>query len=418
MYRKPVKAKILIVDGHKSDRDLYAVALGQNFKCYFVDSIQDAWEILYEYPIQVIIADEVIEKTTGVDFLIQVQKQYPEVVRLMIADFENMQLCVLGNTAGIYQFLYKPWRPDNLRLIVGNAVKIFNLQDKNKIAPLEFKGNLSKRTTATIKPAKKQKDSCKKYAFDQLVRSEKSPLNGLCADIQKFSNYDIPVLIYGESGTGKELFARAIHHYSARASKPLIIENCAALPDDLLESELFGHVKGAFTGAYNDKTGLLERANGGTVFLDEIGDISPAFQVKLLRALQEKTIRKLGGNRYISIDIRVISATNKNLKEEIKANNFREDLFYRLAGMEFKIPPLRERKEDILPICMNIIKQGNLLFDKHISEVDNNAKKALERYPWPGNVRELQNEIQRTMVLSESDIITYVSLSAKLKEKK
>ncbi|VVH66886.1 hypothetical protein BSPLISOX_3246 [uncultured Gammaproteobacteria bacterium] len=416
MYRKPVKAKILIVDSHKSEHQLYATTLNPSFKCYFVDNIQDAWEILYKYPIQVVIADEMIEKTTGVNFLTQIQKQYPEVVRLMVADFKNMQLCLLGNVAGIYQFLYKPWRPDNLRLIVNNAVKIFNLQDKNKISPLDFKGDLSKRLIATVKPTKKQKNSYTRDTFDQLVRSEKSPLNALCADVQKFSSYDIPILIYGESGTGKELFARAIHYYSARESKPLIVENCAALPDDLLESELFGHVKGAFTGAYNDKIGLLEQANGGTVFLDEIGDISPAFQVKLLRVLQEGTLRKLGGNRYISIDIRIISATNKDLKAEIKAGKFREDLFYRLAGVEFKIPPLRERKVDIPLICMNIIKQGNLLFDKNIVAIDDEAMQALKGRKWTGNVRELQNEIQRAMIKSETDSLSIEDFLSNLKE--
>ncbi len=417
MYKKPVKAKILIVDADKSDQALYATALDPNFKCYFADNVQDAWEILYEYAIQVIITDEKIEKMTGIDFLTQVQKQYPEIVRLMIANFKNIESCMSVNVVGIYQFLYKPWRPDNLRLVVNNAVKIFNFQDKGKIIPLEFKGNVLKTTTYVITSGRKQKNSYKKYAFDQLVRSKESPLNSLCNDVQQFSSYNIPVLIYGESGTGKELFARAIHYYSSRESKPLITENCAALPDDLLESELFGHVKGAFTGAYNDKTGLLEQANGGTIFLDEIGDISPAFQVKLLRALQEKTIRKLGGSRYISIDIRVIAATNKNLKEEIKAGNFREDLFYRLAGVEFKIPPLRERKEDILVICMNIIKQGNLLFGKNITTIDDDAKQVLENYSWFGNVRELQNEIQRAMILTETDTISLENLSVKLKEK-
>lgn len=416
MYKKPVKAKILIVDADKSDQVLYATALNPNFKCYFADNAQDAWEVLYEYAIQVVIADEKIENMTGVDFLTQVQKQHPEIVRLMIANFRNIESCVNVNIAGIYQFLYKPWRPDNLRLIVNNAVKIFNFQDKGKITPLEFKGNLLKTTTRVITSGGKPKDSCKKYAFDQLVRSKESPLNNLCGDVQQFSSYDIPVLIYGESGTGKELFAKAIHYYSSRESKPLIIENCAALPDDLLESELFGHVKGAFTGAYNDKTGLLEQANGGTIFLDEIGDISPAFQVKLLRALQEKTIRKLGGSRYISIDIRVIAATNKNLKEEIKLGNFREDLFYRLAGVEFKIPPLRERKADILVVCMHIIQQGNLLFGKNITTIDDDAKQALENYSWFGNVRELQNEIQRAMILTKTDAIALENLSAKLKE--
>lgn len=414
MYKNPVKAKVLIVDGDKSYQKFYATILNSDFKCYFADTVHDAWDILYEYAIEVIIADENIEKATGIDFLTQVQKKYPEIVRLMIADFQDVKMCLHANIAGIYQFLYKPCRADNLRLIVANAAKIFSFQDKGKILPLVFKYDSPKTTTCAI-IAKKNKQ--KKYAFDQLVRSEQSPLNDLCDDVKQFSSYDIPVLIYGESGTGKELFARAIHYYSAREGKPLIIENCAAMPDDLLESELFGHVKGAFTGAYSDKKGLLEQAKGGTVFLDEIGDISPAFQVKLLRVLQEGVIRKLGGNKYIPIDIRIIAATNKDLKKEIKAGNFREDLFYRLAGVEFTIPPLRERKEDILPICMSIIEQGNLLFDKEITTIDEDASQVLKNYAWPGNVRELQNEIQKVMILTKANNITLASLSTKLKEK-
>ena len=415
------KAHILVVDDEKRALETYNRTLKGAFIVHQAISAKDAWEVLYEFPISVILSDQKIPDTTGIEFLKQVKTKYPDIVRIIISAFTDSQDLILGiNEAGIYQFLCKPWHPENLKLIITNAVNIYDLQQKNQLLTLELTAALPRPSSAQLKKQIQNKKDiiAKSYAFDQLVRAEDSPLNELCAEAQDFSSYDIPVLIYGESGTGKELFARAIHYYSAREDKPLIIENCAALPDDLLESELFGHVKGAFTGAYNDKKGLLEQANGGTIFLDEIGDISAPFQVKLLRALQEKVIRPLGGNRYIPIDIRVIAATNKDLKEEIKAGRFREDLFYRLAGVEFTVPPLRDRKSDIVVICMSIIEQSNLVFDKNVTTIDREAVALIESYHWRGNVRELQNEIQRAMIMTKTDSIAVKDLSAKLREKR
>ncbi|AYQ57675.1 Hydrogenase transcriptional regulatory protein HoxA [Bathymodiolus thermophilus thioautotrophic gill symbiont] len=414
------KAHILVVDDEKRALETYHRTLKKQYEVHCAISAKDAWEILYEFPISVVLSDQKMPHTTGIEFLKQVKAKYPDIVRIIISAFSDSGDLILGiNEAGIYQFLCKPWHPENLKLIIANAVNIYELQQQNQLLSLELSAELPRPSEAQLKKHIKNKQDAiaKKYAFDQLIRAEDSPLNQLCTEVQNFSTYDIPVLIYGESGTGKELFARAIHYYSSREEKPLIIENCAALPDDLLESELFGHVKGAFTGAYNDKKGLLEQANGGTIFLDEIGDISLSFQVKLLRALQEKIIRPLGGNRYVPIDIRVIAATNKNLKQEIKSGRFREDLFYRLAGVEFRVPPLRERKSDIILISMSIVKQGNLLFNKTVKGITDDAIALIENFSWRGNVRELQNEIQRAMVLAQTDYITADDLSAKLKEK-
>lgn len=414
------KAHILVVDDEQRALETYQRTLKRNFEVHCAISVKDAWEVLYQYPISVILSDQKMPEITGIEFLKQVKNKHPEIVRIIISAFTDAQDLIAGiNEAGIYQFLSKPWHPENLKLVVNNAVKIFELQEQDQLLSLELNAELPRPSSAQLKKKIKSKKKVinKKYAFDQLVRSEDSPLNDLCTQAKEFAPYDIPVLIYGESGTGKELFARAIHYYSARENKPLIIENCAALPDDLLESELFGHEKGAFTGAYNNKKGLLEQASGGTIFLDEIGDISPPFQVKLLRALQEKVIRPLGSTRYIPIDIRVIAATNKNLKAEITAGRFREDLFYRLAGVEFQVPPLRERKNDVSEICMSIIQEANLLFDKQVQTIDEDALKVLINFPWSGNVRELQNELQRAMIITKTDSISVNDLSDKLREK-
>ncbi|HIB27911.1 MAG TPA: sigma-54-dependent Fis family transcriptional regulator [Candidatus Thioglobus sp.] len=414
------KPHILVVDDEQRALETYERTLKRDFEVHCALSAKDAWEVIYQYPVTVILSDQKMPNTTGIEFLKQVKGKHPEIVRIIVSAYTDTQDLIAGiNEAGIYQFLCKPWHPDNLKLVVNNAAKIFALQEQDQLLTLELNAELPRPSSAQIKKKIKSKKKVitKKYAFDQLVRSIDSPLNDLCTRAQEFASYDIPVLIYGESGTGKELFARAIHYYSAREDKPLIIENCAALPDDLLESELFGHVKGAFTGAYHNKKGLLEQANGGTVFLDEIGDISAQFQVKLLRALQEKVIRPLGSTQYIPIDIRIIAATNKNLQEEIKLGRFREDLFYRLAGVEFLVPPLRDRKNDIGEISMSLIQEANLLFDKQVQTIDEDALHLLTNFEWSGNVRELQNELHKAMIITKTDNISVNDLSDKLRRK-
>ena len=239
------------------------------------------------------------------------------------------------------------------------------------------------------------------FRFDTIVRAADSPLNGLCDQVARFAAYDIPVLLTGESGTGKELFARALHYNSPRADKPFVAENCGALPDQLLESELFGHRRGAFTGAVADHVGLFEQADGGTIFLDEIGDVSPAFQVKLLRVLQEGEVRPVGSQHRRRVDVRVVSATNRDLGRGMADGVFRPDLYYRLAGVTLHLPPLRERPGDIDAICQRLLADAARGFGLRPGKVTDDAMELLLRYDWPGNVRELQNEIQRMLVMSD-----------------
>jgi two-component system response regulator HupR/HoxA len=248
------------------------------------------------------------------------------------------------------------------------------------------------------------------YDFDRIVHSLDSPMHGVIELGKRAAEYDISVLITGESGTGKELLARAIHYGSARANKAFVVENCGALPDELLESELFGCKKGAFTGAYQDRIGLFEVADGGTIFLDEIGETSPAFQVKLLRVLQESEIRPLGAQRVRKVDVRVVAATNRDLEAEVEAGRFRRDLYYRLAAFPVHMPSLRERPMDIPLIAENVLSAVKTSFNRQNLRFSPSILQEFARYHWPGNVRELQNEIQRMVVLADQDELKCATL--------
>jgi two-component system response regulator HupR/HoxA len=241
-------------------------------------------------------------------------------------------------------------------------------------------------------------------------------MNAVCELVERAARYDVSILLSGESGTGKELLARAIHYASGRADQAFIVENCGALPDTLLESELFGHKRGAFTGAFEDRIGLFQQAHGGTLFLDEIGETSPAFQVKLLRVLQEGEFRPVGGSRPVTVDVRVIAATNRELEAEVKAGRFREDLFYRLATVPLRLPALRERAVDIPALARAILTKAGAALGRPVEGFAQATLDCLSAYAWPGNVRELQNEIQRMLVLSDGPVLTPDLLAPQIRQ--
>jgi len=405
---------ILVVDDEVRSQETLRRVLDEEFDVLAASNTLEAERLLEGEMVQVILCDQRMPGQTGVEFLSQVRERWPEPVRMIISGFTESEDIIAGvNEAGIYRYITKPWEPDELLGMVRGAVQLYNLQQENESASVEMK-----MTADSLKQVVTEKQSKLKryYEFDKIIRSPESPLEESCDLARRSAEYDISVLVTGESGTGKELMARAIHYSSSRADKPFVVENCGALPDELLESELFGCKKGAFTGAYQDRIGLFEKANGGTVFLDEIGETSPAFQVKLLRVLQEGEIRPLGAQRTRSVDVRIITATNRDLEQDVRSGRFRQDLYYRLAAFPVHLPPLRERPMDIPMVAKQTLNQAAVSFDKKVTKFSKDVEAVLLKYGWPGNVREMQNEIQRMVALTDGGVVEMDVVSNRLKE--
>ena len=396
------KASILVVDDEQRSLESIRRILGERFEVFTAIDTDEAENVLRQQWIQVLLCDQRMPGTTGVEFCKQVRDLYPDVVRMIISGYtEAEDIIDAVNKGGIYQYITKPWHPDELITKLNSAVELFRLQRENEQLSIELK---LKPDTIEQSLIEKRRVLKARYDWDSgIVRGNDSPMNEVCTLIRNVAPFDINVLLTGESGTGKELCARALHYNSLRQDKPFVAENCGALPDELLESELFGHKRGAFTGAIEDRIGLFERADGGTIFLDEIGETSPAFQVKLLRVLQEGEIRPLGSSIRKPIDVRVIAATNRNLDEDLRSGRFRQDLFYRIATFEIELPPLRERRADIRALAIAILNQSMQQLGKRVKGISEEALQAFESYQWPGNVREMQNEIKRMLVLGQED---------------
>jgi two-component system response regulator HupR/HoxA len=333
-------------------------------------------------------------------------------VRIIISGYTDSQDIIAGiNDAGIYQYVLKPWVPEHLLSTVTKAAEARSLQMQTQRLNLELRTStpvLRRRGTETLATARAAFD------FDSLERSESSPLNAVCEMAARVARYDLSVLVTGESGTGKELLARGIHYASPRCERAFVMENCAALADTLLESELFGHKRGSFTGAFEDHVGLFQRADGGTLFLDEIGDTSPAFQVKLLRVLQEGEVRPVGASRPVLVNVRVIAATHRDLEQDVRSGRFREDLYYRIAGITLSVPPLRERSADILPIADMLLVRAAQELGRPDVRFAKDVQANLLAYAWPGNIRELKNEIYRAVALSDGLTVSASSLSKRV----
>lgn len=394
---------ILVVDDEVRSLEAIRRTLEDEFEVLTAASANEAEEILGKEWIQVILCDQRMPGESGVSFLERVRQSWPDVVRIILSGYTDSDDIIDGvNKAGIYQYIAKPWRPEALVEKVREAAKLYQLEKQNGNLSLEMR----LLEPVLLEEVKRKRERVRsRFGFSSIIRSEQSILNELCGKVERLARYDIPVLITGESGTGKELLARSIHYNSHRAEAPFVAENCGALPDQLLESELFGHKKGAYTGAYEDRIGLFEQANGGTIFLDEIGETSPAFQVKLLRVLQEREIRPMGMSRTRKVDVRVIAATNRNIEQDIREKRFRQDLYYRLAGYSVHMPPLRDRQMDIPILSTHLLEGAVKSLGKPSKGFTSEAMDGLCAYHWPGNVRELQNEICRMLALADGEIL-------------
>jgi two-component system response regulator HupR/HoxA len=395
----PALPTILVVDDEVRSQEALRRTLEEDFTVFTASGAEAAQRIMEREFVQIVLCDQRMPDVSGVEFLKRVRSLWPDTVRIILSGYTEAEDIIAGiNDAGIWQYVLKPWQPDQLLLLLKGAAELHQLQQDNQRLTLELKtddATLKRRVDAKRTQAKMR------FGLDRMARAANSPLNPLVEMIERIAPYDVSVLITGESGTGKELLARALHYRSRRADKAFVSENCGALPDQLLEAEMFGHKRGSFTGAFEDRIGLFQQADGGTLLLDEIGETSPAFQVKLLRVLQEGEIRPVGSPRPLSVNVRVLAATNRDLEEEVRAGRFREDLYYRLATLTLHLPPLRERTMDIPEIAQGILERGMQQLQRKVKGFTKEAMVCLQAYRWPGNVRELQNEILRMLTLAE-----------------
>jgi putative PEP-CTERM system response regulator len=380
-----MKAKLLIVDDEKHIREGLEKALSRDgYDVVLASEGNEAIERVEEGDVDLVITDLKMPKLSGEELMKEALEKYPYLPIIILTGHGTIENAVEAMRNGAYDFITKPLNIDKLSLIVKRALENSSLKRQNRELLNQLK---------------------KKYSFENII-GKSEPMKKVFETIELVAPSRANVLIYGESGTGKEMIADAIHHNSPRREKPYVKVHCAALPESLLESELFGHEKGAFTGAIARKRGRFELANTGTIFLDEIGEVKLQTQVKLLRVLQEREFERVGGEQPIKVDVRVISATNKNLKEEIEKGTFREDLYYRLDVVSIQVPPLRERSEDIPLMVHKFMEEFARENDREIEGITNNALQAMISYKWPGNVRELRNVIESIVVLTKSKVIT------------
>ncbi len=408
------KASILIVDDQVEILNSLRRLFKAEYNVFTASSGAEGLEIVRQEPLAVILSDQRMPQMDGVHFLKEAMRLRPDTIRLMITGYADIEATIDAvNEANIYQYISKPFEPDELLKIVANAVERFRLAQKNK----ELQKKLERANEAlSLEKRILQKQVEQQLDVGNLIGASPNMLH-VFKLVKKVVNTPTTVLLLGETGTGKEMVAKIIHFNSDRKNEMFVAQNCGAIPDTLLQSELFGHVKGSFTGAITDKKGLFETANRGTVFLDEIGDTSPALQLGLLRVLQEGEIKPLGSNKTIKVDVRVIAATNKDLQDEVKAGRFREDLFYRLSVFPLELPPLRDRREDIPELVHFFIRKYAGRIGKRIRGMADTTLSKLMQADFPGNIRELENEIERMVTLADDDVLlTDELLSARFRQ--
>jgi two-component system response regulator AtoC len=387
--------RVLVVDDEENLRLVLRTLLRRHgYEVETAESGEEALGMVDSFGPDVVLTDVRMPKMGGLDLLTTLKAKGNEATVIVMSAYGNMDLALEAMKAGAYDYVQKPFKPDEVVLALRKAEERELLRRENRALRDEIR---------------------KEHRFeDILAKSQK--MQDIFRTISKIAEYKTTVLVAGESGVGKELVARAIHHRSSRRGGPFVAVNCGAIPENLLESELFGHKKGAFTDAVHDRRGLFEEADGGSLFLDEIGELPLALQVKLLRVLEDEKIRRVGDTRDLKVDVRIITATHRDLTAETKAGRFREDLFYRLNVLPILVPPLRDRREDIPLLIDHFVARNNNRLGTSIRGLDTESRRLLFEYPWPGNVRELENTIERAMVLAEGDQIVAQDLPDRLRE--
>ena len=373
-----MNAKILVVDDEPSIREFLEIMLKkEGYEVTCGKDGQQAINILKKKSFDMIVSDMQMPHVTGLELLHHVNLNYPDILFMIITAFGTTESAVEVMKKGAYDYITKPFKIDEVRINIQNALKSKHLERENRSLKRELQ---------------------KEFHFQNLVGNS-DVMHNIYGVIERVSKSPTNVLITGESGTGKEMVAKAVHYNGPFKDKPFVTVNCGAIPESLMESEMFGHKKGSFTGAISDKQGLFETADGGTLFLDEIGELPLSIQVKLLRAIQERVIRRVGDTNDIKVNVRLIAATNRVLEDMVKRGEFREDLYYRLNVILIHVPPLRERKDDIALLADCFLKKYNEKLMKNIQGISDEAMASLKKYHYPGNVRELENIIERTVAL-------------------
>ena len=381
---------ILVVDDELSMRELLEVLLNkEGYRVTCAENGRDAISMIKKTVFDLLLCDIRLGDITGIDVLKALRDENQDTVVIMISAYASTEAAVEAMNEGAYDFVPKPFNNEELKKTIKNALSLRTIEHEKEILDDELKKTLH---------------------FEKIVGN--SPvMRNIYNLIRQVAKTKTSILITGESGTGKELIAKAIHDESKRKEKPFVVVNCGGIPETLMESELFGHKKGSFTGATHDKKGLFEAADKGTIFLDEIGELTLPIQVKLLRAVQERVFKPVGSNEDVSVDIRIISATNKKLEDEVIVGNFREDLFYRLNVIEIKMPPLRERKSDLRLLAQHFLEKYSREMEKEVTKMSSYAIDLLNKYDFPGNIRELENLMERSVALSSTNIILPDSLA-------
>lgn len=384
---------VLVVEDEAAIRDMIEEGLREEgYEVTLVPDGESAVAVLRETPVQVVLTDLMLPSMDGLEVLRRAQTESPDTACIIMTGHGTVEQAVLAMKAGAMDFVTKPFHMDTVAVLVKKAMDVQRLRQENL---------LLKKTVRD------------KYRFDNLIGTSDA-MREVLEFVEKVADSDSTVLIQGESGTGKELLARMLHFNSFRRERPLVPVNCGAIPENLLESELFGHEKGAFTGAINVRIGRFEMAHGGTLFLDEVGELSPQLQVKLLRVLQERSFERVGGTKTIRTDVRIITATNQDLEQLVDDGKFRKDLFYRLHVIPITMPPLRDREPDIPLLVDHFLTIFNASKGTAIRGTEPAAMDYLLRYGWPGNIRELQNLVERVIILKKSGMITVADLPEKI----